>query len=84
MQHVTQHGNRSEQEQHLSIDFCIGKYRIVLGGVVLTLEPHLGEFVGLAGLEQEGARSDVGSLAFKDGRAAFDCAVSKLKEILGA
>ena len=53
------------------------------GGVVLTLEPHLGEFVGLAGLEQEGARSDVGSLAFKDGRAAFDCAVSKLKEILG-
>ena len=53
------------------------------GGEVLTLEPHLGEFVGLAALEQEGARSDVGSLAFKDGRAAFDCAVSKLKDILG-
>ncbi len=52
------------------------------GGEVLTLEPHLGEFVGLAGLEQEGARSDVGSLAFKDGREAFDCAVNKLKEIL--
>ena len=53
------------------------------GGEVLTLEPHLGEFVGLAGLEQEGSRSDVGSLAFKDGRAAFDCAVNCLKEILG-
>lgn len=52
------------------------------GGEVLTLEPHLGEFVGLAGLEQEGARSDVGGLAFKDGRAAFDCAVEKLKEII--
>ncbi len=52
------------------------------GGEVLTLEPHLGEFVGLAGLEQEGARSDVGSLAFKDGRAAFDCAVNCLKQIL--
>ena len=52
------------------------------GGEVLTLEPHLGEFVGLAGLEQEGARSDVGGLAFKDGREAFDCAVNKLKEIL--
>ncbi len=54
------------------------------GGEVLTLEPHLGEFVGLAGLEQEGARSDVGALAFKDGREAFDCAVNKLKEIIGA
>jgi sugar phosphate isomerase/epimerase len=54
------------------------------GGEVLTLEPHLGEFVGLAGLEQEGARSDVGGLAFKDGRDAFDCAVNKLKDILGA
>ena len=54
------------------------------GGEVLTLEPHLGEFVGLAGLEQEGARSDVGSLAFKDGRAAFDCAVNCLKDILNA
>lgn len=53
------------------------------GGEVLTLEPHLGEFVGLSGLEQEGSRSDVGSLAFKDGRAAFDCAVNKLKDILG-
>ena len=49
---------------------------------MLTLEPHLGEFVGLAGLEQEGARSDVGSIAFKDGREAFDCAVNKLKAIL--
>lgn len=54
------------------------------GGEVLTLEPHLGEFVGLADLEQEGSRSDVGSLAFKDGREAFDCAVNKLREILGA
>lgn len=54
------------------------------GGEVLTLEPHLGEFVGLAELEQEGARSDVGGLAFKDGRAAFDCAVNKLKEIIGS
>ncbi|MBE6652476.1 MAG: sugar phosphate isomerase/epimerase [Ruminococcaceae bacterium] len=54
------------------------------GGEVLTLEPHLGEFVGLADLEQDGARSGVGSLAFKDGREAFDCAVNKLKEILGA
>ena len=54
------------------------------GGEVLTVEPHLGEFVGLAGLEQEGSRSSVDSLAFKDGRAAFDCAVNCLKEIVGA
>lgn len=52
------------------------------GGEVLTLEPHLAEFVGLKALEGDGDRSDVGGLRFENNRAAFDCAVNKLKSIL--
>ncbi len=52
------------------------------GGKVLTLEPHLAEFVGLAALEGEGERSEIGSVHFDTPRAAFDCAASKLKVLL--
>ena len=52
------------------------------GGEVLTLEPHLAEFVGLKALEGEGERSEVGGLNFENNRAAFDHAVMKLKSIL--
>ncbi len=52
---------------------------------VLTLEPHLTEFVGLASLEEEGDKSDVGSVvSFKNNREAFDFAVDSLKEIIKA
>ena len=54
------------------------------GGEVLTLEPHLAEFVGLKALEGDGDRSEVGGLNFENNRAAFDHAVMKLKEILNA
>ena len=53
------------------------------GGVVLTLEPHLAEFVGLKALEGV-ERSEVGGLNFEKNRAAFDHAVMKLREILDA
>ena len=53
------------------------------GGEVLTLEPHLAHFVGLSALEGEQDRSEVGGLQFESNRAAFDCAVNKLKKILG-
>ena len=50
---------------------------------VLTLEPHLADFVGLAGLEEDGDRSAVGQvLHFDDNRAAFDYAAARLAEIL--
>ena len=49
---------------------------------VLTLEPHLMEFVGLAGLEQEGDKSAVGGVSYPDERAAFDHATKCLKQIL--
>ncbi len=54
------------------------------GGTVLTLEPHLAEFVGLKALEGDQERSEVGGLNFANNRAAFDHAVIKLKEILNA
>ncbi len=50
---------------------------------VLTLEPHLTDFVGLAGLEEDGDRSAVGQVVrFPDARAAFDCAAERLRGIL--
>ena len=54
------------------------------GGEVLTLEPHLAEFVGLRALEGDEERSEVGGLAFESNRAAFDHAAMKLREILNA
>lgn len=50
---------------------------------VLTLEPHLADFVGLAGLEEDGDRSAVGQvMRFPDNRAAFDYAADCLRGIL--
>ena len=53
-----------------------------LGGGVLTLEPHLTEFVGLKALENEEAKSLVGGHHFENGRVAFDFATNSLKNIL--
>lgn len=52
------------------------------GETVLTLEPHLTKFVGLAKLEQAGERSAVGEWHFATPREAFDYAVNSLKAIL--
>ena len=52
------------------------------GGTVLTLEPHLAQFVGLKALEGDQERSEVGALKFENNRAAFDHAVMKLNAIL--
>ena len=49
---------------------------------VLTLEPHLMEFVGLAALENADGKSAVGGWSFKDERAAFDHAAKCLKEMV--
>ncbi len=51
------------------------------GGEVLTLEPHLAEFVGLSALEGEGERSEIGTVQFDSPRAAFDYAAERLKAI---
>jgi len=54
------------------------------GGEILTLEPHLAQFVGLKALEGDQERSEVGGLNFENNRAAFDHAVAKLQSILNA
>ena len=63
---------------------CLAEYLPLFaaqGGEVLTLEPHLAQFVGLKALEGV-ERSEVGGLNFENNRAAFDHAANKLKEIL--
>ncbi len=55
---------------------------VARGCTVLTLEPHLTEFVGLSALEGEGERSEIGTVHFDTPRAAFDHAVERLKAIL--
>ena len=63
---------------------CLSEYLPLYaawGGEVLTLEPHLAQFVGLKALEGV-ERSEVGGLNFENNRAAFDHAANKLKEIL--
>lgn len=48
------------------------------GGKVITIEPHLFDFVGLKSLEQEGDESAVGEMSFKTSEEAFDYAVKTL------
>ena len=75
-------GKLAEVASRMSdVDFLICTAQ---GGVVLTLEPHLAEFVGLKALEGGQERSEVGGLNFENNRAAFDHAVLKLREILDA
>lgn len=63
---------------------CLAEYLPLFaaqGCEVVTLEPHLAQFVGLKALEGV-ERSEVGALNFENNRAAFDHAANKLKEIL--
>ena len=53
------------------------------GGQLLSLEPHLSDFVGLKALEREGEASIVGTLSFPSHEAAFDHAARALKKLLG-
>lgn len=64
-----------------NVPALIAKY-FAQGGKVLSLEPHLFEFVGLKALEKEGEESVVGALSFKTAESAFDHAARKLKMIL--
>lgn len=55
---------------------------ISMGGNCFTMEPHLKEFDGLAGLEREGEESKVGEFNFETGDEAFDYACNAFKKIL--
>lgn len=64
-----------------NVPALIRKYH-AMGGQVLSLEPHLYEFVGLKSLEQEGDESVVGAMSFATAEEAFDHAAITLKHIL--
>ncbi len=52
------------------------------GDLVLTLEPHLQDFVGLAGLETPGETSVIDNARFKSNDESFEYAVRALRELL--
>ena len=54
------------------------------GGKLLSLEPHLSDFVGLKALEREGEESIVGALSFESNEAAFDHAAKALRCLIDA
>ena len=60
-----------------NIEWLISKYR----GEVLTLEPHLSVFKGLEKLEADG-KTNIDKYQYPSQRAAFDAAVSALKNIM--
>ena len=49
---------------------------------VVSLEPHLMEFYGLAALEKEGEKTETSELVFKTNREAFDFAATELKKLI--
>ena len=53
-----------------------------MGGSVVTIEPHLKVFSGLAELERDGEHSNVGLYSFESSDAAFDAACAALKEVM--
>ena len=53
------------------------------GGQVLTLEPHLQDFVGLSGLENGESVKNL-NIQYKDNDESFDAAVSALNNILSS
>ena len=52
------------------------------GGNVFTMEPHLTAFGGLAALEKEGGRSEIGKYSFKNNRESFDFACETFKKLI--
>ena len=56
---------------------------MAFGKTFFTLEPHLTVFEGLAGLEREGEKSNVGSFSYPDANTAFDAAVTAFDKIIG-
>ncbi len=64
-----------------NMDAIIRAYR-AQGGNVLTLEPHLAVFDGLAGLEREGEESNIGKYTFANNDEAFDAACVALRELV--
>jgi sugar phosphate isomerase/epimerase len=67
----------------------IGNVKAIVGDLIasgmtrFTLEPHLTVFDGLAALEREGEKSNVGAFTYPDADTAFDAAVTAFDKITG-
>ena len=66
-----------------NLPFLVGEYS-KQGGGVMTLEPHLKIFDGLAALEESDEKTDIDDFTYPDNNAAFDVAVNAIKEIVAA
>ncbi len=55
---------------------------IARGGQDFTIEPHLTVFKGLADLEQEGDKSQIGEFQYPDADTAFDVACNAFKGLI--
>lgn len=64
-----------------NVPMIVGDY-LARGGDMMTLEPHLFDFMGLSALEN-GKSVKLGISAYKDNDEAFDAAVAALKAIVG-
>ena len=60
---------------------AIVKMYLAKGGEVMTLEPHLQDFVGLSGLENGESVKHL-NIQYKDNDESFDAAVAALKSIV--
>lgn len=60
------------------IPYLLSKYQ----GEILTLEPHLAIFDGLAGLEREGEKTEIDAYRYGSNREAFDAAAKALKDLI--
>lgn len=61
---------------------AITKDFIARGGRCFTIEPHLTEFIGLAGLEREGDKTNINNKRYSSANEAFDAAVAAFRSVL--
>ena len=66
-----------------NLPFLVNEYS-KQGGGVMTLEPHLKIFDGLAALEESEEKTDIDDFTYPDNNAAFDVAANAIKEIIAA
>ena len=64
-----------------NLPFLVSEYS-KQGGGVMTLEPHLKIFDGLAALEESEEKTDIDDFTYPDNNAAFDVAANAIKEII--
>lgn len=66
-----------------NLPFLVSEYS-KQGGGVMTLEPHLKIFDGLAALEESEEKTDIDDFTYPDNDAAFDVAANAIKEIISS